>query len=88
VPDESGFVVVASNAGGNFEPTWWLNLQAHPEAEIQLRGKRMKVKARRASADEASRLYAKFVEADPSYAEYKLRTARPIAVVVLEPLAG
>jgi deazaflavin-dependent oxidoreductase (nitroreductase family) len=85
VPHGSSFAVVASNAGANFEPAWWLNLQSQPEAEVQVRGKKLSVKSRLAAAEEAAAIYAKFVEADKSYAEYKQRTTRPISVVVLDP---
>lgn len=84
----SAYVVVASNAGADFDPAWWLNLQGRPKAEIETRGVKRKVIWRVAQAAEAETLYAKFVEAEDGYAEYKRRTARPIPVVILEPLAG
>jgi deazaflavin-dependent oxidoreductase (nitroreductase family) len=77
------FVVVASNAGAEFHPGWWLNLREMSEAGIRIRGKSMKVKWRTAKGDEAEELYARFVLADPGYAEYRKRTKREIPVVVL-----
>lgn len=78
-------VVVASNAGEDVDPAWWRNLQAHPDAEVAVGTKRRAVRARQASPDEVARLYARFVAAVPSFAEYPKRMTRPIPVVILEP---
>jgi deazaflavin-dependent oxidoreductase (nitroreductase family) len=85
VPHAAGYAVVASNAGADSEPSWWLNLQAKPRAELEIRGVRFAVTWRIAQGDEAEKLYAKFVEAEPGYAEYRQRTARKIQVLILEP---
>lgn len=85
VPQGSAYVVVATNAGADFHPSWYLNLSARPEAQIEIQGKKSKVKWRQAKGEEADELFSKFVEGDPSYAEYKARTKRKIPVVVLEP---
>lgn len=62
-----------------------VNLQAKPRAEVEIRGVRSTVTWRIAQSEEAEKLYAKFVEAEPSYAEYRQRTTRKIQVVILEP---
>ena len=49
-----------------------------------IRGQKMKVKWREAKGKEAEEIYARFVEAEPGYAEYRKRTKREIPVVVLE----
>src|SRR5437764_13649815 len=36
--DGRDVVLVASNGGAASHPTWWLNLQAAPEAWIQIKG--------------------------------------------------
>ena len=38
-------LVVASKGGEDEPPTWYLNLQANPEAELQVLGDRFKVRA-------------------------------------------
>jgi deazaflavin-dependent oxidoreductase (nitroreductase family) len=86
VPFGDGYAVVASNAGADFHPGWWLNLREMPDAEIQVRGQRMKVKWRAVTGQEREEIFAKFVEAEPGYAEYRKRTKREIPVVVLEPI--
>ena len=86
VPHGDAYAVVASNAGADFHPGWWLNLREMPEVEILIRRKRMKIKWHEAKGNEANEIYASFVEAEPGYAEYRKRTKREIPVVVLEPM--
>src|SRR3990172_11806671 len=68
------YAVVASNAGADFHPGWWLNLREMPEAEIQIRGKGMKVKWSEASGNKKDEVFAEFAKAEPGYAAYKERT--------------
>ena len=85
VPDGESWLVIASNAGDDRPPAWWLNVQAKPDVEIQVGRRRLAVRARTAEADERPELWRKAVDAYPDYAEYEKRTERPIPVVVLEP---
>jgi deazaflavin-dependent oxidoreductase (nitroreductase family) len=78
-------VFVASNAGEDREPAWWRNLQSRPDAEVEVGRDVRAVHARDATPEEAERLYGRFVEAFPTYAEYRQRTTRRIPVVILEP---
>lgn len=82
--DEGRWVVVATNAGEDQHPAWWLNIEANRHAEVLVNGGRIAVIARSASGDERTRLYQRFIDLDDSYAEYPRRTARAIPVVVLE----
>jgi deazaflavin-dependent oxidoreductase (nitroreductase family) len=84
VRDGECFVVVASNAGDDRNPAWWLNLRARPEAEIQVGPEHHRVRARRASPDEAARLWPLLEASYRHYAEYRGRTSRAIPVVMLE----
>lgn len=79
------FVVVASNAGAEADPAWWLNLRAEPDAEVELAGQRHPVRARAATDEEAARLWPRLDIANPDFAAYRVRANRPIPVVVLEP---
>ena len=81
----SDVVVVASNAGADNDPAWWLNLQARPEAEIEIAGQRSPVRARIATTDEADRLWPRLDAGNPDYAAYRAKADRPIPVVILEP---
>ena len=83
--DGAAFVVVGSNGGSSYVPAWWLNLRSRPEAEIEVGRERIRIGARRASADERARLWPEFTSRYPGYAKYAARTTRAIPVVILEP---
>ncbi|HYN99095.1 MAG TPA: nitroreductase family deazaflavin-dependent oxidoreductase [Actinomycetota bacterium] len=85
VKEGDDFLLAASNAGNDFFPSWWLNLKANPVAEIQVRGQRLSVNARKASPEEKERLWPKFLEAYKGYANYEKKTSREIPVVILTP---
>jgi len=84
VPDADRFVVVASNAGDDRPPAWWLNLEAKPEARVQVGALEHAVCARRASAAEAVALWPRLESSYGPYREYRTRTGRDIPVVLLE----
>jgi deazaflavin-dependent oxidoreductase (nitroreductase family) len=84
--DERNVVLVASNGGTVKHPTWWLNLQAAPQAWIQIRGVRRRVKAERASAAEKQRLWPRLIAMYPGYKRYQELTDRDIPVVILHPM--
>jgi len=84
VSDGERWIVVASNAGDERDPAWWLNLQSHPEARIQLRDEHSTVKARRASEEECKLLWPRLIASYRSLATYRERTRREIPIVILE----
>ena len=81
--DGSNVVLVASNGGAVKHPIWWLNLQARPEAWIQIMGNRRRVKAEQASAAEKQRLWPHLTAMYPGYKRYQEITDRDIPVVIL-----
>jgi F420H(2)-dependent quinone reductase len=78
------FAVLASNAGSDRSPAWWLNLRADPSAEILDRA-RIPVTARRADAATERALWSEFARLNPGFDEYRNLTERQIPVVLLEP---
>jgi deazaflavin-dependent oxidoreductase (nitroreductase family) len=78
------FVVVASKGGAPEHPAWYLNLEADPDATVQVQGDRFKANARTASADEKPELWQIMTRAWPAYDDYQRNTSRDIPVVVLE----
>ncbi|MEA2459989.1 MAG: hypothetical protein QOH90_166 [Actinomycetota bacterium] len=82
--DGDDLVLVASNGGTPNHPTWFLNLEAHPEVEVEMGKGREKKRARRASAEEKKRLWPGITETYRGYAGYQKRTERDIPVVILE----
>jgi deazaflavin-dependent oxidoreductase (nitroreductase family) len=84
IRDGGHYVVFASHAGEDREPPWWLNLRDAGEAEVMIAGETLRVRAREAEGAERERLWSEVKQRDDAYAEYEKRTARRIAVVVLE----
>ena len=81
---DGAYVVVASKGGTPEHPSWYLNIQADPEVEVQVKGDRFKARARTATPDETPALWKQMAEAWPDYDDYQERTDREIPVVVLE----
>jgi deazaflavin-dependent oxidoreductase (nitroreductase family) len=79
------FAVLASNAGNDRSPAWWLNLRADPSAEVLAERARIPVTARRADAAVESELWGEFARLNPGFDEYRNLTERQIPVVLLEP---
>jgi F420H(2)-dependent quinone reductase len=79
-----GYAVIASNAGSDRVPAWWLNLQADPTAEVLADRNRHSVRARRATAAEDDAVWAEFARLNPGFDEYRNLTERRIPVIILE----
>ena len=76
------------NGWGEPEPAWWLNLQAHPEATLDLPSGTREVTARAASGEERDRLWSAMRQVEPNLDAYATRRSRETAVVVFEPRSG
>jgi len=83
--DGDDYVIVASMGGAPMHPKWYLNLQDHPNAEIQVKDERIPVTARTATPAEKPRLWGLVTKVWPNYDVYQSRTERDIPVVVLSP---
>jgi F420H(2)-dependent quinone reductase len=84
VPFGDGYAVLASNAGSDRVPAWWLNLQTNPRAEVLADRRSRAVRARRATAAEDDTLWDEFARLNPGFDEYRNLTQRRIPVVILE----
>ena len=82
--DGPNLVVAASNIGADRDPGWWRNLRADPHATVDLSSERFPVLARRATADEAERLWPRFIAANANFALYREQANRDIPLVILE----
>jgi deazaflavin-dependent oxidoreductase (nitroreductase family) len=83
--DGPNLVTMAMNGWGEGEPAWWLNLQARPDAEVQLVGGRCLVTGRAAEGEERERLWARWREIDEHLDAYAARRSTQTAVVVFAP---
>ena len=85
IEDGPNLVTVAMNGWGEGEPAWWLNLQAHPAATVDLVDGQRRVDARAATGDERARLWNRWREIDANLDGYAARRPSVTALVVLEP---
>jgi len=85
--DGENLVTLAMNGWAAPEPAWWLNLQAHPEATVELKDGPRDVRARAAAGEERQRL-GSLLASRSGYGNmdgYAGRRPSGTAVVVLEP---
>jgi deazaflavin-dependent oxidoreductase (nitroreductase family) len=83
-PDGDRWVIVASQGGAPTHPSWYRNIQAHPdEVSIQVGDEVIPVDASIAQGEERQRLWQRMAEVWPDYDAYARRTDREIPVVVL-----
>lgn len=83
--DGPDLVTMAMNGWGEGEPAWWLNLQAHPEAEVELTDGPRLVTGRAAEGEERDRLWARWREINEDLDAYAALRSTETTVVVLEP---
>jgi deazaflavin-dependent oxidoreductase (nitroreductase family) len=87
IEDGPTLVTPAMNGWAEPEPAWWLNLQANPEASVELLDGSREVTARAAIGEERARLWKKFVDLGSSAfsdASAALRS-NETALVIFEP---
>jgi deazaflavin-dependent oxidoreductase (nitroreductase family) len=89
IEDGPNLVVLAMNGWDEGHPSWWLNLEAHPDAVVRLPGREVRaVHARPAVGGERDRLWQRWAEIDLQLDGYAgLRTIET-PVLILEPRDG
>jgi len=83
IRDGEDYVVVGSRGGSDAPPAWWLNLQAMPEATVEIKGSKRRVSARNATAEEKTSYWPRLIAGFSFYDDYQARTDREIPVIVL-----
>jgi F420H(2)-dependent quinone reductase len=83
--DGDSYVVINTNAGNEKTPAWSLNLRADPEAEVEIKGRRTRVKARLAEGDERADLWRRHSEQYSGWDFYESKLDREVGVFVLDP---
>jgi deazaflavin-dependent oxidoreductase (nitroreductase family) len=78
-------VVINTNAGSGKVPAWSLNLEADPEAEVEVGRRRIPVTARVASGEERADLWRRHNQQYAGFDDYDAKLAREPKVIVLEP---
>jgi deazaflavin-dependent oxidoreductase (nitroreductase family) len=88
IGDGDRYLAVASYGGDDRDPQWFKNLQANPDATIQVGAATIPVRASVATPEEKAVLWPKVVAAYKGYDGYQRKTSRPIPVVILTPTSG
>jgi deazaflavin-dependent oxidoreductase (nitroreductase family) len=83
--DENRLIICATANGASTNPAWYHNLVKNPNVMIERGDESYKVTALIIAGAERDRLWAKFVEHYPHFANYQTQTSRQIPVVVLQP---
>jgi deazaflavin-dependent oxidoreductase (nitroreductase family) len=84
--DGDNFYIVASLAGYDVLPNWYLNLDKNPRVWIQDKDKRVPAAARTLSRDEKAPLWPRLLaEGQPLWAYFQMFTEREFPVVLVTP---
>lgn len=86
-PDGDAMIVTAANDGGRTHPGWYHNLLAQPEAKVEVKGRRTRVRAEVLSPDDARLWWDRIVARDPGYERYARATTRTFPILRLVPAA-
>jgi len=78
------FRIGATRGGADAPPAWFLNIEADPEIQVQVKGDKFAAHARVATPEEKPDMWKHMVEVWPDYDEYQKKTEREIPIVVLE----
>jgi deazaflavin-dependent oxidoreductase (nitroreductase family) len=78
-------VVVGSNGGRPNPPAWLLNVQANPGVGVDVRGRRIKARARVLEGAERDAMWEELYDFYTGYKHYQTLTDRRIEVVALTP---
>lgn len=84
---DGGYVIIASLAGADHHPNWFLNLKANPNVRIRVREKQMDAKAEIIGSELRNQLWPKLVAMSPQYGKYQENTTRQIPLIHLRPVA-
>ncbi len=84
--DGERFVVIDTNAGNAKLPAWSHNLEADPDAEVEVAKRRVPVRARVAAGEERAELWRRHNEQYAGFDDYAAVLEREPSVWVLEPV--
>ena len=83
---DGAYVIIASNAGSDKHPFWFLNLQNNPKVKMQIKDKEISAVAQEAEPELRKKLWARLVNLSPQYGQYEKSTKRQIPVILLQPV--
>ena len=81
--DGRDYFVLAFHGGSSLQPTWYLNLKANPQADIQIKTLHQAVTGTIATTEERGRLFKHLTACAPNYARYQQGSSREVPVALL-----
>jgi deazaflavin-dependent oxidoreductase (nitroreductase family) len=85
IKDGQDYLVSATAGGSDWDPGWYRNLKARPDAKIEVGSQTFDVQATIKKGEERTRLYDKFKAASGNFAKYEQNTSRVLPVIRLTP---
>ena len=79
------YLAVASKGGADHNPTWFHNLVANPDVDLQDGAEKGPYRARLLAGEEREVWWQHAVATWPTYGEYQTKTERQIPLFLLEP---
>jgi deazaflavin-dependent oxidoreductase (nitroreductase family) len=85
VREGDAFIVIASNGGRDWHPSWWLNLLSNPEATVEFASGRVRVRMEEVTdRAEKDRLWKKMTAVYAGYDGYTKKTSREVPLALLK----
>lgn len=84
INDGDRIVISATNAGLDYHPQWYKNLQADPNLTVEVLADRYEGVAIEVDGEERDRLWAGLVASNRLLGRYESKTTRRIPVLVIE----
>jgi deazaflavin-dependent oxidoreductase (nitroreductase family) len=81
--DGEDYLVSATAGGTDWDPGWYLNLKARPQARIEIGEQAFEVQAVIAAGEERQQLYDRFKAASANFDKYEKGTQRVLPVIRL-----
>jgi F420H(2)-dependent quinone reductase len=81
--DGESYVIVASNWGQSHHPAWFYNLMNKPVTQIQVKNRKLRVKAQTVPDQDYERLWQSVTSQNEFYDRYQKQTSRKIPLVIL-----
>jgi deazaflavin-dependent oxidoreductase (nitroreductase family) len=86
-PDGRGRAIVAGTSfARDRHPAWTYNLTAHPDAEIEVRGRRLFVRSRLLGPEEREDAWRRIQRQWPGYRGYERDSGRVVRLFLLQPV--
>jgi deazaflavin-dependent oxidoreductase (nitroreductase family) len=86
MPDGDNYYIVASLAGYDECPRWYLNLEKNPRVWVQAKDKKVPATARTLTREEKAALWPRLLkECQPLWAYFQMFTEREFPVVLITP---